>query len=67
MKMVDLSVTCPYCGNRFQLQLEEHADEDDLLDECPLCGNGIDLRLVLDSEGQVVDAEAHRNDGDVDI
>ena len=66
MKVVDVSLVCPYCGNRFGLELEENADEDDLLDECPLCGNSIDLRLVLDNEGRVVDAEAHRNDGDLD-
>lgn len=66
MKLVALQVTCPYCGNRFPLELEENADEDDLLDECPLCGNSIDLHLVLDDEGRVVDAEAHRNDGDLD-
>ncbi len=66
MNKVQLKLLCPYCGKTFDLELEENANEDDLIEECPLCGHPIDIRLVLDPDGKVVNAEIHRVDGDVD-
>lgn len=67
MNIVKLTPHCPYCGKTFNLELEENTSEDDLIEECPLCGSPIDIRLALDANGKVIDAEVQRVDGDSDV
>jgi len=66
MNIVTSRLHCPYCGKSFELEMEENVQEDDLIEECPLCGSPVDIRLVLDEDGKVIDADIHRADGDMD-
>ncbi len=66
MNIIKFDLHCPYCGKTFDLELEENATQDDLIEECPLCGHGIDIQLMLSPEGKIIDAEIHRIDGDTD-
>ena len=63
MNTVRLNLHCPHCGKSFDLEMEEDASEDDLIEECPLCGSPVDIRLVLDPTGKVTRAEIQRSDG----
>ncbi len=66
MSQIRLDLHCPYCGKNFDLEVEENATEDDLIEECPLCGHPVDIRLTLDAEGRVTGARIERDDGDPD-
>ena len=63
MNTIKVNLHCPHCGKSFDLEMEEDASEDDLIEECPLCGSPIDIRLVLSPDGKVAGAEIQRSDG----
>lgn len=56
------TLRCPYCGERFEAQIDASAGDAAYVEDCPVCCRPIELRLRLDEDGESGSLEASRDD-----
>lgn len=57
-----ITLRCPYCGERFEAQLDASGGDAAYVEDCPVCCRPIELRLRLDEDGGTGTLEASRDD-----
>ena len=56
------TISCPWCGERFEAVLDPSAGDAEYVEDCPVCCRPITLRLVTDGEGGVLGLDRERED-----
>jgi len=54
-------VTCPYCGEQIELEIDCTISHQEYIEDCQVCCQPINLRVTVSDEGQL-QVEAHRDD-----
>lgn len=56
------SVLCPYCGETFNLFIDGSAGNQEYVEDCEICCKPIDLRITVDTNGELLELLARRYD-----
>lgn len=51
MAIESASVTCPYCGEEFELEVEVHDEEQEFIEDCRVCCHPIEFHATMTEEG----------------
>lgn len=57
-----VSITCPFCGERFDALVDASAGDSDYVEDCPVCCRPISMHLRMDDDGNLLDLDAARDD-----
>jgi hypothetical protein len=57
------SIQCPYCGERFDSQLDTTSGSACYVEDCQVCCQPIEFKLEVDSAGMFVALATLRSDG----
>jgi hypothetical protein len=61
--MLDLvTLRCPFCGERFETQVDASAGDADYIEDCPVCCRPITLHLRAAADGGVDELAADRDE-----
>ena len=56
-QVIEKSVQCPYCWERFTLLVDGSVEDQEYVEDCEVCCRPIDFIVQVDDEGEVkVDA-----------
>jgi hypothetical protein len=56
-QVIETSVQCPYCWERFTLLVDGSVEEQEYVEDCEVCCRPIDFTVQVDDDGEVkVDA-----------
>jgi hypothetical protein len=55
-------VECPYCGERFETQLDPSGGSASYVEDCAVCCQPIEMSLEVDEDGSVRSLTARRGD-----
>ena len=56
-QVIETSVQCPYCWERFTLLVDGSVEEQEYVEDCEVCCRPIDFIVQVDDDGEVkVDA-----------
>jgi len=56
------SVSCPYCGERFETALDCSAGDQDYIEDCQVCCRPIVFAVTTDADGKLLTLEVRRED-----
>jgi len=56
------SVSCPYCGERFETTLDCSAGGQEYTEDCQVCCRPIVFALTTDADGGLLTVEVRRED-----
>lgn len=57
-----ITLTCPYCGERFVTQADPSAGAQRYVEDCAVCCCPIEVVLEVDDEGRLRSVTTHRDD-----
>lgn len=57
-----ITLTCPYCGERFSTQVDLSAGSQRYVEDCAVCCCPIEIALEVDDEGCLRGVTTHRDD-----
>lgn len=57
-----ISVSCPYCGEQFDTQLDLSAGSQRYIEDCQVCCRPIEFNLEIDQDGNLVETRLLRED-----
>jgi Cysteine-rich CPXCG len=57
-----VSIQCPFCGERFETQLDLSAGSASYIEDCQVCCQPIEMSLEVDSTGALAHLSARRGD-----
>ena len=52
MDLLNKAITCPYCGEAIDVQIDDSMGEQDYFEDCSVCCRPIRFLLKIDFEGQ---------------
>ena len=56
-QIIETSVQCPYCWERFILLVDGSVEDQEYIEDCEVCCRPIDFIVLVDEDGEVrVDA-----------
>ena len=56
-QIIETSVQCPYCWERFTLLVDGSVEDQEYVEDCEVCCRPIDFIVLVDEDGEVkVDA-----------
>ena len=56
-QVIETSVQCPYCWERFTLLVDGSVEDQEYVEDCEVCCRPIDFIVLVDDDGEVkVDA-----------
>ncbi len=53
MILPEKEITCPYCGERISIVIDDSVDEQYYIEDCSVCCQPINVRVMLDIEGSI--------------
>lgn len=56
------AVECPYCGEWIELLLDLSAGSQSYVEDCQVCCRPIQIDLICDSDGELAELRARRDD-----
>jgi hypothetical protein len=59
----DVVLTCPYCGSAVEIDVDCTAGSQVYFEDCQTCCAGMEIHTHVDEKGNLVMAEARREDG----
>jgi hypothetical protein len=60
--MESVWITCPYCGEVFESEVDASAGSQRYIEDCYVCCRPIELELTADNAGRVVSLIVKRDD-----
>ncbi len=51
---------CPWCGERFEAQIDASGGDADYVEDCPVCCRPIVMHVEVDADGALRDVEGER-------
>jgi len=48
-----ISVSCPYCGESFDLPVDQSAGDQDYIEDCQVCCNPMNVSVTVDADGEM--------------
>jgi hypothetical protein len=57
---VPASVSCPYCGEPLDIEVDTSAGDQQYLEDCRVCCRPVVLRIRTDPSGDTAEVEAGR-------
>ena len=51
MQLLDRNITCPYCGEQIEIQIDDSVEESDYFEDCSVCCRPIRVQVNIDFEG----------------
>jgi hypothetical protein len=58
----DVTVTCPYCGEPFDAEVDCSAGDQAYVEDCWVCCRPIEIRITCGPGGELLAMEALRDD-----
>ncbi len=56
-------ISCPYCGESFDLMLDMSAGQQSYIEDCYVCCQPITINITTDAQGELTSIEAkHENE-----
>jgi hypothetical protein len=55
-------IQCPYCGERFETQVDSSAGSTSYIEDCQVCCRPIELSLEVAADGALTAVNAQRSD-----
>lgn len=62
MNLESALITCPYCGEPFEAELDLSAGGQDYVEDCPVCCRPIELRMRVGFDGALESITVARDD-----
>jgi len=56
------SLSCPYCGESIEIQIDCSEQEQDYIEDCQVCCRPINLHINIDDAGQPTVIACHENE-----
>lgn len=56
------SVSCPYCGERFETALDCSAGDQEYVEDCQICCRPIVFTVMAGADGELLSVEVRRED-----
>jgi len=56
------NISCPYCGETFEISVDCSAGDQQYVEDCVVCCQPIELDIRADTEGNLLKVEARRGD-----
>ena len=56
------SVSCPYCGERIEVLLDDSVPHQNYIEDCPVCCRPIEFQLVTGLDGEILSLTTRRDD-----
>ena len=53
-QLLEVSVQCPYCWERFSLLIDASVESQEYVEDCEVCCRPIDFAVEIDEENQAV-------------
>lgn len=53
-QLLEVSVQCPYCWERFSLLIDASVESQEYVEDCEVCCRPIDFAIEIDEENQAV-------------
>ncbi len=57
-----VSLTCPYCGETLDINVDCSAGSQSYIEDCEVCCRPIELRMECDADGNLNSLTAKRDD-----
>ncbi len=51
MELLDRNITCPYCGEEIEIQIDDSVSEADYYEDCSVCCRPIRVQVAIDFDG----------------
>lgn len=55
-------VSCPYCGEAFETEVDASAGSQRYVEDCHVCCRPIEFAIEVDTDGTIVGLETRRDD-----
>ena len=52
-QLIETSVQCPYCWERFTLLVDGSVEDQEYVEDCEVCCRPIDFIVLVDEDGEV--------------
>jgi hypothetical protein len=52
-QIIETSVQCPYCWERFTLLVDGSVEDQEYVEDCEVCCRPIDFIVLVDEDGEV--------------
>lgn len=62
MLLETATVTCPYCGETFETQVDTSAGDQDYIEDCCICCKPINFYLTVGADGRLSSLMVNRDD-----
>lgn len=51
MELLNRTITCPYCGEGIEIQIDDSVDEADYYEDCSVCCRPIRVQVSIGYDG----------------
>lgn len=51
MELLERNITCPYCGEGIEIQIDDSVSETDYYEDCSVCCRPIRVQVVVGFDG----------------
>ena len=51
MQLLERNISCPYCGEMIDIQIDDSVDISDYFEDCSVCCRPIRIQASIDHEG----------------
>jgi len=60
--LISRSIQCPYCGERFAVEIDTSAGDHDTIEDCHVCCRPINFHIEVDYAGKLLGVKTLRDD-----
>ncbi len=60
--LVSRNIKCPYCGERFEVEIDISAGDQETIEDCRVCCRPIRFHIKVDYAGKLTGMETLRDD-----
>lgn len=57
-----VTISCPYCGESFETNVDASAGSTSYIEDCAVCCKPIELHVRADAQGEFAEVDARRTD-----